>query len=109
MTSGSYTILTRRRLWWSPLVVFSLALAGRSHDCFCVWFAGQPELLRLFQRTLFRQRDPVSGDAVHLLYTLLCTLLCERGVRWLGIRRFIPLPLPPSAPMRPYVRVANHG
>ena len=43
-----------------------------------VWLAGRADLLRLFQRTLFRQADPVPGDAVRSLYTLLNTPPCER-------------------------------
>ena len=39
---------------------------------------GRADLLRLFQRTLFRQADPVPGDAVRFLYTLLSTPPCER-------------------------------
>ena len=38
-----------------------------------VWLAGRADLLRLFQRTLFKQADPPSGDAVRFLYTLLST------------------------------------
>ena len=51
---------------------------SRNGDCMHVWLAGQADLLRLFQRTLFRQADPVSGDAVRFLYTLLSTPPCER-------------------------------
>ena len=47
-------------------------------DCLHVWLTGRADLLRLFQRTLFRQADPVSGDAVRFLYTLLSTPPCER-------------------------------
>ena len=43
-----------------------------------VWLAGRADLLRLFQRTLFRQADPVPGDAVRFLYTPLSTPPCER-------------------------------
>ena len=43
-----------------------------------VWLAGRADLLRLFQRTLFRQADPVPGDAMRFLYTLLNTPPCER-------------------------------
>ena len=46
--------------------------------CMHVWLAGRADLLRLFQRTLFRQADPVPGDAVRFLYTLLSTPPCER-------------------------------
>ena len=51
---------------------------SRTGDCMHVWLAGRADLLRLFQRTLFRQADPVSGDAVRFLYTLLSTPPCER-------------------------------
>ena len=51
---------------------------SRTGDCMHVWLAGRADLLRLFQRTLFRQAGPVSGDAVRLLYTLLSTPPCER-------------------------------
>ena len=52
--------------------------AGRLHGCPHIWFAGQPALLQLIQQTLFRQHDPISGDVVRLLYTLLCTPPRER-------------------------------
>ena len=51
---------------------------SRTRDCMHVWLAGRADLLRLFQRTLFRQADPVPGDAVRFLYTLLNTPPCER-------------------------------
>ena len=51
---------------------------SRTGDCMHVWLAGRADLLRLFQRTLFRQADPVPGDAVRFLYTLLNTPRCER-------------------------------
>ena len=51
---------------------------SRTGDCMHVWLAGRADLLRLFQRTLFRQADPVPGDAVRFLYTLLNTPPCER-------------------------------
>ena len=44
---------------------------SRNGDCMHFWLTGRADLLRLFQRTLFRQADPVSGDAVRFLYTLL--------------------------------------
>ena len=49
---------------------------GRSHGCSHVW--SQPELFRLFQQTLFQQRDPLTRDVIHLLYTLVCTPPHER-------------------------------
>ena len=51
---------------------------SRTRDCMHVWLAGRVDLLRLFQRTLFRQADPVPRDAVRFLYTLLNTPPCER-------------------------------
>ena len=51
---------------------------SRTGDCMLVWLAGRADLLRLFHRTLFRQADPVPGDAVRFLYTLLSTPPCER-------------------------------
>ena len=51
---------------------------SRTGDCMHVWLTGRADLLRLFQRTLFRQADPVPGDAVRFLYTLLNTPPCER-------------------------------
>ena len=51
-----------------------------------VWLAGRADLLRLFQRTLFRQADPVPGDAVRFLYTLLSTPPCERRYAWQGMK-----------------------
>ena len=44
---------------------------SRTGDCMHVWLAGRADLLRLFQRTLFRQADPVPGDDARFLYTLL--------------------------------------
>ena len=52
---------------------------SRTGDCMHVWLAGRADLLRLFQRTLFRQADPVSGDAVRFLYTLLPHGPCPRA------------------------------
>ena len=49
-----------------------------------VWLTGRADLLRLFQRTLFKQADPVSGDVVWFLYTLLNTPPCERRYAWRG-------------------------
>ena len=43
-----------------------------------VWLTGRADRLRLFQRTLFRQTTPVSGDAVWFLYKLPSTPPCER-------------------------------
>ena len=51
---------------------------SRTGDGMHVWLAGRADLLRLFQRTLFRQADPVPGYAVRFLYTLLSTPPCER-------------------------------
>ena len=51
---------------------------SRNGDCLHVWPTGRADLLRLFQRTLFRQTDPVSRDAVRFLYTPLSTPPCER-------------------------------
>ena len=50
---------------------------SRTGECIYVWLAGRADLLRLFQRALFRQADLVPGDAVRLLYTLLSTPACE--------------------------------
>ena len=47
--------------------------AGRSGDYYHIWFAGAPEVLRHFQQTLFHPSDPISGDAIPCLYTLLLT------------------------------------
>ena len=49
------------------------ASAGRSGDYYHIWFAGAPEVPRHFQQTLFHPSDPISGDAVPCLYTLLLT------------------------------------
>ena len=51
---------------------------SRTGDCMHLWLTRRAGLLRLFQRTLFRQADPVPGDAVRFLYTLLNTPPCER-------------------------------
>ena len=49
-----------------------------------VWLTGRANLLRLFQRTLFRQADPVSGDAVH---TAVRTAICLTGDNMQGESR----------------------
>ena len=51
---------------------------SRNGDCLHVWLTGRADLISLFQRTLFRQANPVTGDAVRFLYTLLSTPPCER-------------------------------
>ena len=51
---------------------------SRNGDCLHVWLTGRADLIRLFQKTLFRQANPVTGDAVRFLYTLLSTPPCER-------------------------------
>ena len=48
--------------------------AGRIGDYYHIWFAGIPQVLRHFQQTLFHACDPISGDAIRFLYTLLLTL-----------------------------------
>ena len=42
---------------------------SRNGDCLHVWLTGRADLIRLFQKTLFGQTDPVTGDAVRFLYT----------------------------------------
>ena len=51
---------------------------SRNGDCLHVWLTGRADLIRLFQKTLFRQTDPVTGDAIRFLYTLPSTPPCER-------------------------------
>ena len=51
---------------------------SRNGDCLHVWLTGQADLIRLFQKTFFRQMSPVTGDTVRFLYTLLSTPPCER-------------------------------
>ena len=51
---------------------------SRNGDCLHVWLTGRADLIRLFQRTLFRQANPVTGDAVRFLYTLLSMPPCEQ-------------------------------
>ena len=51
---------------------------SRNGDCLHVWLTGRADLIRLFQKTLFRQANPVTGDGVPFLYTLLSTPPCER-------------------------------
>ena len=51
---------------------------SRNGDCLHVWLTGQADPIRLFQRTLFRQANPDTGDTVRFLYTLLSTPPCER-------------------------------
>ena len=53
---------------------------SRNGDGLHVWLTGRADLIRMFQKTLFRQTDPVTGDAVRFLYTLLSTLPCERHI-----------------------------
>ena len=57
------------------------SFVSRNGDCLHVWLTGRADLIRLFQKPLFRQADPVSRDAVRFLYTLLSTPLCERNER----------------------------
>ena len=51
---------------------------SRIGGCLHVWLTGRADLIRLFQKTLFRQADLESGDAVRFLDTLLSTTPCER-------------------------------
>ena len=51
---------------------------SRNGDCLHGRLTGRADLIRLFQKTLFRQLDPVTGDDVRFLYTLLNTPPCER-------------------------------
>ena len=51
---------------------------SRNGDWLHVWLTGQADLIRVFHRTLFRQANPVTGDAVRFLYTLLSTPPCKR-------------------------------
>ena len=51
---------------------------SRNGDCMHVWLTARADLMRLFQKMLFRQTDAVSGDTVRFLYTLLSTPPCER-------------------------------
>ena len=51
---------------------------SRNGDCLHVWLMGRADLIRLFQKTLFWQTDPVTGDTVRFLYTLLSTPPCQR-------------------------------
>ena len=46
---------------------------NRNGDC----VTGRGDLIRLFQRTLLRETDPVTGDVVRFLYTLLSTPPCK--------------------------------
>ena len=70
---------------------------SRNGDCLHVWLTGRAHLMRLFQKTLFRQTDPVTGDAVRFLYTLLSSTderwsyTCVPGIWKLSIRCFTPL------------------
>ena len=57
------------------VVPFSVS---RNGDCLHVCLTGRTNLIRLFQRRLFRQANPVTGDVVRFLYTLLSTPPCER-------------------------------
>ena len=51
---------------------------SRNGDCLHMWLTGRAHLRRLFQKTLFRQANPVTGDNVRFLNTLLSTPPCER-------------------------------
>ena len=51
---------------------------SRNGDSLHVWLTGRADLIRLFQRTLFKQANTVTRDAVRFLYTLLSTPPCER-------------------------------
>ena len=43
-----------------------------------IWFSGMPGILRRFKQVLFRQSDPISGNAVLVVYTYLITQPCIR-------------------------------
>ena len=51
---------------------------SRNGDRLHVWLTGRADLIRLFQKTLLRQANPVTGDTVRFLCTLLSTPPCER-------------------------------
>ena len=51
---------------------------SRNGDCLHVWLTGRADLIRLLQRTLSRQANPVTRDTVRLLYKLLSTPPCKR-------------------------------
>ena len=50
---------------------------SRNGDRLHVWSRSGADLIRLFQKTVFRQANPVTGDIVRFLYTLLSTPPCE--------------------------------
>ena len=54
------------------------SFVSRKGECLHVWLTGRAGLIRLFQKTFSRQADPVTGDAVRFLYTLLSTPPFER-------------------------------
>ena len=51
---------------------------SRNGDCLDVWLMGPADLIRLFDKTLFMQANPGTGDVVRFLYTLLSRPPCER-------------------------------
>ena len=53
-------------------------LASQARGYHHMWFAGLPEILRRFQQVVFRQTDPILGDAVPIVYTYLITQPCTK-------------------------------
>ena len=51
---------------------------SRNGDSLHMWLTGRADLIKLFQKTLFRHANLVTRDAVRFLYTLLSTPPCER-------------------------------
>ena len=43
-----------------------------------MWFAGLREIVRRFHSVVFKQTDPISGDALPVVYTYLITQPCIR-------------------------------
>ena len=43
-----------------------------------MWFSGMLGILRRFEQVIFRQSQPISGDAVPVVYTFLITQPCFR-------------------------------
>ena len=53
---------------------------SRNGDCLHVWLTGRADLRRLFQKTLFREANPVIGDTVHVAeHTGMRTAICLSG------------------------------
>ena len=52
------------------------ASASQASGYHHIWFSGMPDILRRFEQVMFRHSEPMSGDAVPVVYTYLITQPC---------------------------------